>query len=80
MSEEPVPEWKKNALKEQLDPSAAPFGGNWTLETSVSATKDAAPKSIPSHAHGKSTSLTINYFNHCIVLCFIQTQLTCILF
>lgn len=35
--DEDMPAWKKNALKS--DPSAAPFGGTWNAESSVSASK-----------------------------------------
>jgi len=37
LKDAPIPEWKKAALKEKLDPMAAPFGGNWNVESSVSA-------------------------------------------
>jgi hypothetical protein len=34
-----VPEWKKQALASgNNDPTAAPFGGNWTTESIVDAT------------------------------------------
>jgi hypothetical protein len=34
-----VPEWKKQALASgNNDATAAPFGGNWTSESSVDAT------------------------------------------
>lgn len=34
-----MPAWKKKALEAgNSDPSAAPFGGSWTTEASVSAT------------------------------------------
>lgn len=38
---EEVPAWKKRALEAGLsDPTAAPFGGSWTTEASLSATDD----------------------------------------
>lgn len=36
-----VPAWKRRALETgNIDPMAAPFGGNWTAEASLSATGD----------------------------------------
>jgi hypothetical protein len=37
-----MPAWKKKALEQGVgsDPSAAPFGGNWTMESMVDAEKD----------------------------------------
>jgi hypothetical protein len=37
-----MPAWKKKAL--EADPMAAPFGGNWNTEASVSATDDSKMK------------------------------------
>lgn len=37
-----MPAWKKKAL--EADPMAAPFGGNWTTEASLSATDDSKMK------------------------------------
>ena len=38
--DEEVPAWKKRALEEKADPNSAPFGGSWTTEMQVDATKD----------------------------------------
>jgi hypothetical protein len=36
-----MPAWKKKAIESgATDPMAAPFGGDWTTEASVSATED----------------------------------------
>ena len=35
-----MPAWKKRALEAGNDPSAAPFGGNWHAESSLSAKGD----------------------------------------
>ena len=37
-AEDDMPAWKKKAL--EADPMAAPFGGNWNTEASLSATDD----------------------------------------
>jgi len=29
----PIPDWKKKALEQNLDPTAAPFGGSWNMES-----------------------------------------------
>jgi len=41
VADAPVPEWKKKALAmgDKLDPNAAPFGGSWNMESSLSATE-----------------------------------------
>lgn len=36
-----LPDWKKKALTQKLDPMEAPFGGNWKMESSISATNAA---------------------------------------
>ena len=41
-----VPKWKKKALSENLDPSAAPFGGNWNMESVVSASDKVESKKV----------------------------------
>ena len=35
-----MPAWKKKALESGADPMAAPFGGDWKTESSLSAAKD----------------------------------------
>ncbi|EED93782.1 predicted protein [Thalassiosira pseudonana CCMP1335] len=37
--DEEVPAWKKRAMEDGNDPSAAPFGGSWNTESSMDATK-----------------------------------------
>lgn len=37
---EDMPAWKKKAMEIGDDPMAAPFGGNWNAESSLSAKKD----------------------------------------
>ena len=34
-----MPAWKKRAMEEGGDASAAPFGGSWNTETSMDTTK-----------------------------------------
>jgi hypothetical protein len=49
-----IPEWKKKALKENLQADAAPFGmTNWNVEASTSAT-NAANEQAGKEDHGHS--------------------------
>jgi hypothetical protein len=43
-TEEEVPAWKKQALEAGNDPMAAPFGGNWNTESSLSASDSGVKK------------------------------------
>merc|ERR1712071_666004 len=47
----PMPERKKKALSQDLDPTAAPFGGNWNSESKVSAKEKS--DSHHDHKHGE---------------------------
>jgi hypothetical protein len=39
--EDDIPAWKKKALETgNSDPTAAPFGGDWTTEASIAATDE----------------------------------------
>jgi hypothetical protein len=39
--EEEIPAWKKRAMETGDDPMAAPFGGTWNMESSLSASDGA---------------------------------------
>uniref|UniRef100_A0A6U3YRG6 Uncharacterized protein n=1 Tax=Ditylum brightwellii TaxID=49249 RepID=A0A6U3YRG6_9STRA len=39
-----VPEWKKKAMAMDNDPTAAPFGGSWNMESSMDATTGTTGK------------------------------------